>query len=1052
MNTVIKNLKRSALAVALLATLTVPPPALAADTDFACADQEQVSSALLAQARQRLQGASTASVLDDSTDTVFPAGQTLGLSTTGEARGVVVRVSFPASEDGTEEAMTIPADETDDELKNMFNDAQDTASSCYPYESLHAYYERSSLGKLDIQVTQVVSYTAKYPRSHYETSTGMSELYGEAAAGVDGIVDFSQCDANNDGYIDAFYLQFAGRTGEWASTWWPNKSVIKLDSDDGEQTFDGKSIHATVLLCTKAGGDYTEQTMRTLIIHETGHVLGLPDLYSQTVPKETGVGTFDMMDNNVGEQNGLFRWLLGWITTDDITFVYTSSDGVDVRRGTGDVVHYDDAAELDLSPYTTDATAKTGGFIAISADKSILEGNLFCSFYLVQFDHRAGNQTVSGYNGELGHGVRAFRVQAGLNDDQSNFVKNNPYGVKGDQLFEVLNPQDGGAEFEYGALMHKGQVVSPTTTPSSNFLNSQEFGYSGITFEVTDETDTSARIKVSWTAKPATPEFTLGSATSNRAVNGSCNLRFTASWTAKKNEASSEDAYLLINGEKLSVADGYNARTGALDLTLRLDPGSLTSDSTIELVVPAGYFKISDDGQLSDEIRLSLDVAELQAIAESGNYEASALPDTSNRLYSDAVTDPDGNGYFFQAGFVYPDEERTLQLVRLSADGRDATSIDVDATALAWDNTGTQMKVADLGDGTALLYSTPGSTSADSRCAWIDLVSGQVLAMYDTGLLSEDVTVASLDGTAALIFHMPNGVSYAVTLKRDGSEATCSYVELAAGSEYGTDVAGEAGGGYAWTAANGANTPSTYEGLLTLYSASDVLAAANGEAAQAAVNIKLEGNLKVYDAKVVGSKVYLAACTNDPSTGGYKQQLLVYSLDGQLLSATDVSALSGVAGRIKVSDNGSVAWTSYLEETQSLAGGCYTGQVVFVDSATNKVTELGVQGIPAGIWLGNRWLAVSPCAESGHETEKDTQHMRWSLTAAIGESGGSKPDSGSDPAPAPSTDPASDTADATGASAALPKTGDTTSAGAALAVLAGALTLAFGARFARRAR
>jgi M6 family metalloprotease-like protein len=1028
-----------AAAALLAAALLAPGVALAQDGDFACADQAQVSPALIAQAQQRVSAADGISLADAlSSDSVFPSGETLGLSTTGKARVVVIRVSFPASEDGTEEAQTIPEYETDDELLGMFNAEQDSENPCYPYESLHAYYERSSLGKLDIKATQVVDYTAKYPRSHYEAADGDNELFVEAAEGVDGSVDFSECDANNDGYIDAVYLQFAGKVGEWGSRWWPQKSTLSEDSDYGQRTFDGKRIHAKVLISTMEGGSYDVTGERTVIIHETGHVLGLPDLYSQASDKGPGVGTFDMMDTNAGDQNGLFKWLLGWVTTDDITFVRVTSSGIYVRQGSGEVVRYDDAATLDLSAYTSDTTAETGGFIAISTDESILSGNLFCSFYLLQFDHAAGNQAVT-YNGQLlGHGVRAFRVQAGLNDDQTNFKKNNTFGVKDNQLFEVLDPTEGGAQYEYGAFMHKGQVVSPTTTPSSNFRGSQQTGYSGITFEIVDETDASAQVKVSWTAKSAEGEFALTPSTSNRAVNGSNNLSFSTSWLALNNSACKDDVYLLIDGEKYVVADNYDERVGTLDITLRLNPGVVSADSAVQLVVPAGYFDLGLDNQgnetYSDEIRLDLDVAELQKIVASGTYESTATGNVNSRQYSDVVCDPDGNGYFFQATYGPNDGDGTLQLVCLSADGSEAAVTNVDTSAVAQAVAGAKMQVVDLGDGTAYLHSIPYDTSSQGHDAWIDLSSGEVLATYESGSLGDNVSVCSLNGNATLVITLSNGSAMAVVLERSGSAITCSYVLLPSAGERSVDVCGDAGENYVWAACAGQNVAPDCEGLLMLHGADDVLAAGDGGSTQASVSFKLANNYKVYDVKVKGDKVYVAAATIDPSTDSLKQQVLVYSMDGQLEGATDVSAISTDSAKIKVSDNGSVAWACDVTELQALAGGYTTGQVILVDGATNEVTELGVQGVPAGAWLGSSWLEVSPCVG---EKQGGVQHMRWSLTVAIGEGAQPAPSPDPDPTPDPDPDPApAADDDADQPDSALPQTGDATNA-LPLALLAG---------------
>ena len=52
------------------------------------------------------------------------------------------------------------------------------------------------------------------------------------------------------------------------------------------------------------------------MIHETGHALGLPDLYDYNVDvgPDGGVGGFDMMDATRGDHNCFSKWLLDWIT------------------------------------------------------------------------------------------------------------------------------------------------------------------------------------------------------------------------------------------------------------------------------------------------------------------------------------------------------------------------------------------------------------------------------------------------------------------------------------------------------------------------------------------------------------------------------------------------------------------------------------------------------------------------------------------------------------------------------------------------------------------
>jgi len=57
-----------------------------------------------------------------------------------------------------------------------------------------------------------------------------------------------------------------------------------------------------------------------VVIHETGHALGLPDYYDydDKVGPRGGVGGLDMMDNNWGDHNPFSKWLLGWL---ELTFV-----------------------------------------------------------------------------------------------------------------------------------------------------------------------------------------------------------------------------------------------------------------------------------------------------------------------------------------------------------------------------------------------------------------------------------------------------------------------------------------------------------------------------------------------------------------------------------------------------------------------------------------------------------------------------------------------------------------------------------------------------------
>ena len=1057
---------------ALAAVLTfVPAAAQAQVSDTVCGGQESVSSVLIAQAQERLAdqttGISLASELSDTSGSLFPQGKTLGLSTTGKARAVVIRVSFPASADGSEEAMTIPADETDAELLAAFNGAADSSSACYPYESVHAYYERASLGKLDYQVTTVVSYTAQHPRSYYEGDSikKTEEFFQEVLAGVDDQVDFSQCDANNDGYIDAVYLQFAGPRGKWLSTWWPKEFTIGEWTGDEGATFDGRRAHAAVLLSTRAGSGETAQRFRQTMIHETGHVLGLPDLYSYT-ESSPGTGTFDMMDDNTGEQNGLFRWLLGWVTAEDITYVYVSENGVDVRQGLGDAVHYDDAAELDLSAYTSDTTGTTGGFVAVSADETILSGNLFCTFFLLQFDRPAGNQTVRDSSGTLlGHGVRAFCVQAGLNEEQSDFDKNNTRSSSGNMLYEVLSPASEDAAAEYGSFLHAGTVVSPVTSPSTNINKDPVAGRTGIAFEVVDEDEASARVKIYHSDESEVREVSLTPVDGLfPSVSGYSTLVFSVGWAAPAAMSAYEGVHLERNGKECGSLSGYNASLGLLSITTFFNPGELRSTDRLELVVDAGFFKLGTDATgatvTSDELRTSLNVADLVQIDSSGTYENAGVARTGLWAWSDMAQGSDGAAYFAQAS---TDGGKTkLQLFHLGTDASAATPVTVAFDEDYWGAGGMDIQLVDLGCGTAFMKLTPNEAFDETKASgvelWVNTETGEVLARRDPAQGEDGASYFEAAGKVAYIsFAAGEGVHMTV-LERSGSAVTsvAAKLDLPDGVS-SVGATGAVGSAYVYVAQNGISS-SDGTALVALYKMSDVLAAAGKQgSAEAVSTLSVAGNNRVLDVEESDGQVFVA-CEDAERTQAwdYVYELRAYDLAGALKRSTKV-ALTGAspAVNLKASDDGAVAWTAYVKNAEAQGGVGYEGQVTLVGPDATDVSCYSVQGPARGMWLGSRWLSVGADEGETPDTSDENLYQRWALSASYAKDDPT-PEPDPEPAPEPDPEPAPDpepkpdggaggSADddartgGNGASrdaAALPQTGDG-AASAALMALAG---------------
>lgn len=1058
-----KLARRAALACALILTATAasaapavpfgsqafsPTVALAEEeTNLTCADCQDVSPALLAQAQQFTLGNSGISL---TSDTDYPNPGTLGLATVGEARVAVIRVSFPASEDGTEPAYTIPSSQPDEEVLGMFNGEQDSTSDCYPYESLHAYYERASYGALDIKAQVVVNYTAKYPRSHYETVESTDALFVEAIEGVDDVVDFSTCDANNDGYVDAVYLQYAGPSGEWASAWWPKVISTAYSYLPGTVVVDGKRLlKLSMIASTESSQFKTQEAQHYTVIHETGHILGLPDLYSygKGANKGPGVGTFDMMCNNIGDQNGFFKWMLGWISADKITFVHTSENGVDVRCGAGDVVHYDDSVTIDLTPYTTDTTDETGGFIAVSADESILEGNLFCKFYLLQFDHAAGNQAVKDGDALLGHGVRAFRVNAELDDARTNFIVSNAYGSNYDQLFEVVNPTEGGATAEFGRFLRTGITVSPISKPSSNFATSEERGYSGITFEVVTEAEQSAQVKFWWTKKSERTPFTL-TPIGNRSLNGFNTLNFKATAGTMRGDIDKQ-IYVLIDGEKHACAESFNASNSRLYVTAMVNPQYLTNHSDAELLIEEGYFNIgkNEDGstKFSDEIRMPLQIANIPTIDTTGVYEGVESNTGLGHVTSQIFTNREGSHQFIEAVSSNDNALRRSYLVTLNDNGTTTSVIELEDNAILWGKEGiSSLEAFALDDGSVVIRSEAKGAATEgieetTLQAWVNPQTGKVLARKAAAYASLGTWFAANSYIADAVDRTEEINSPIVTLtRRNGSstEELKTTLELPEGFKGASGIF-DASDNYVVVFAR----IDEQHGTLLFYRKQDIIDSAGGSIGCATDFIDIDCS-SVRDLKIEDNLIYVGCSAYLKDSSETVNQLRTYSTDGRMLTSTDLTTQAYKA-TIRVSSTGAVAWLVDQQiscfDTRLISA--TEGQTLLIEPRTGTVYDLGSAGRALGTWIGNQWLSISKDLTS-NEASSATQ-LRWLLTAGIGTSDqDTDPDTDTDPTPKPDTTPEDenqtpDTTDTpaaggtpktagatTGKKAPLPNTGD----------------------------
>ena len=241
-----------------------------------------------------------------------PPGSWAGMPTTGNVKILTLLIDFsdyPAYNTAT----TINA--------KVFGGGVNAGD--FPYESLHNYYARSSYNQLDLSGNVLGWYRPAYSRASLGSlsDTARETLIAQALNhyNTQGH-DFAQYDNNNDGAIDYFVVVWTGPDQGWNSNWWGYQTSW---DNTTSPVLDGKTLakYSWQWECRYDGGTTDGVYDQIVVIHETGHALGLPDYYDydDTVGPDGGVGQLDMMDSNWGDHNSFSKWVLDWITPQVVT-------------------------------------------------------------------------------------------------------------------------------------------------------------------------------------------------------------------------------------------------------------------------------------------------------------------------------------------------------------------------------------------------------------------------------------------------------------------------------------------------------------------------------------------------------------------------------------------------------------------------------------------------------------------------------------------------------------------------------------------------------------
>lgn len=537
------------------------------------------SEELLYKAFQRENGFVTYAAGDDIPE------EWKGMQVTGDAKMLLVRVEFA---DVKFEDSKIYSEE---EFYNMV--MGDESTGAFPYESLNAYYKRSSYNKLNITSDQVYSCTLSKNREEYEwEDLGEQDLLKEVFEMLDSTVDFTDYDANNDGRLDSVCINFAGENTGWGSTWWSHK----YDFLDSSIMYDGIRPAGYIFLETDI---YDKSYATQTLIHETGHLLGLPDYYSQT---SDGIGTTDMMNNNRGDHNGFSKWLLGWIDEENILRLNKESGNT----------------QVELSPLASEKN-DSDKLIAVIAPEDI---SIYSEYYVVQYDEYMGNQSVF----ELEYpAYRIFHVDAHLNDEGTDFQYNNMYAYE-----RFLIKAASVVEGEYGAKRYyygEEDAFTPDTNESSAFYGGNILGFTGI--ELTDfKTGDNPSFNVSFREKEVVDgklEFQiLGETPLNM-------MELTLLSNKPLIDAGTyQQAYLEDSDGNQYFLDMYfEEGTQKIETSYINIVNSLKPETEYTLVIPEGMFQVDVD-VYSEECRLTVQTGKFPEIEADYSFG----PESSTDVFS----------------------------------------------------------------------------------------------------------------------------------------------------------------------------------------------------------------------------------------------------------------------------------------------------------------------------------------------------------------------------------------------------------------------------------
>ena len=368
------------------------------------------------------------SKLDYNKDYIYPSIQQHApfMPSHGTAKAVIFYVDFPDCKYDYEPDL--------DYIRQISFGGEDTADPSFPFESMAAFYKRSSKGALSLE-GDVFRYTAKKSIADYSLDHG--SLLVECLTALDDSVDFSQFDGNGDGCIDVSIINVPN--SDYDSYWWP---AAIAEGWNRKTTVDGLKIGHMISGTESIAAPYDHESFSYTLLHEMGHAMGLPDYYVYSGGQGmAGTAGWEDMDDSMCDMGALSKLLLGWYKNDQVS-IFNPNSG-------------------SQTFVLKNAQSDEGNCVIIPNGR--IEEDFNCEYFIMEYNTPDGNNAfVRDIYRNTSSGLRIFHADTEVYLPLSKYTGylydnyNSPNYESGRRVVRLVNSASGTYDENY---FHAGDVI-----------------------------------------------------------------------------------------------------------------------------------------------------------------------------------------------------------------------------------------------------------------------------------------------------------------------------------------------------------------------------------------------------------------------------------------------------------------------------------------------------------------------------------------------------------------------------------------------------------------